>query len=175
MKCPRLFVKFGGRPLSVAAARRRRHGQRGVSALEFAIVGPLAIFVLFLTIELAVILMADALLARVAANITRTAQLERISGNCGDEVKRLLEDGMGGWFVKKEDFIFQQVAVYNPSVAGGQESVNLPPGPCNAAQHGGAVVFKVGFKTAGFTGAMKFFQMGTMKFERSILIQNGPK
>lgn len=175
MKRNGLLAGFRGRPLPVGQARRRRHGQRGVTALEFAIVGPTAIFILVFAIEMAVLLMSDATLGRVAADISRRAQLEQLSrGSCASDIRALLKSGMKGWVFKDEAFIVEQVRVYYPRDEGAQGPLSGAPVRCTVAKPGGAVVYKVGFTSPGFSGVLKIFKINVMRFERNILIQNPP-
>ena len=160
--------------LSVARARLRRHGQRGVTALEFALVGPLAIFIIVFAIEITVLLMADATLGRVAADISRRAQIEQLnSGNCQGDIRSLMVSGMKGWVFKPETIVVDQVEVFNPREPGSQGQASVPV-RCSAAEPGGSVVFKVGFSSPGFSGVMAIFGIKLLRFERQILVQNAP-
>ena len=175
MKRNRLLAGFRGRPLPVASARRRRHGQRGVTALEFAIVGPTAIFILVFAIEMAVLLMADATLGRVAADISRRAQLEQLNrGSCESDITALLKSGMQGWVFKDDAFIVKEGPVYKPREGGVQAPPSGAPVRCTVAGPGGAVVYTVGITSPGFSGVLKIFKINVMRFERNILIQNPP-
>ena len=138
-------------PLPVASARRRRHGQRGVTALEFAIVGPTAIFILVFAIDMAVMLMADATLGRVAADIARRAQIEQLSpGSCESDIRALLKSGMQGWVFKDDAFIVEQGPVYNPRDEGAQGPPSGAPVRCTVAEPGGPLFIRSGLPAPGF-------------------------
>ena len=175
MKRNRLLAGFRGRSLPVGHARQRRHGQRGVTALEFAIVGPTAIFILVFAIEMAVLLMSDATLGRVAADISRRAQLEQLNpGSCESDITALLKSGMQGWVFKDDAFIVKEGPVYKPREGGVQAPPSGAPVRCTVAGPGGAVVYTVGITSPGFSGVLKIFKINVMRFERNILIQNPP-
>src|SRR5690606_24132785 len=100
------------RSLSVAAARRHRLGERGVTALEFALVAPTVILSMFFAIEMAVMMMADATLGRVAADIARQGQMYKLnSADCTGDVRSLLASGMSNW-VYDENNLIVEVDIY---------------------------------------------------------------
>lgn len=178
MKRQWLFECFRARPLPVAQARRRRHGQRGVTALEFAIVGPLAIFVLMFTIEIAVLLMADALLGRVSNHIGRVAQLEQLnSADCAGDIRSRLLAGMKGFVFKPETVVVERVAIFTSAAPAPAPGTGFGiPLKCadNGAAAGSSLVYKVGFSSPGLTGVFGVFGIQILRFERRILVQNGP-
>ena len=66
-----------GRPHRVGLLRRLRHDRRGTTALEFAIIGPLFLLLIFAILENALILWSQAVLdnaTRDAARLTLTGQ-----------------------------------------------------------------------------------------------------
>lgn len=155
-------------------ARRRRHGQRGVTALEFALVAPMVFLVLFFVIEIGIMLMADATLGRVANHIARQGQLNKLSSaNCTASVRTLLEEGMRGW---GKDFIVD-VKVYSPSESASLDASvfneNYTP-TCTLGTENSLMVYRIGFQSSGFTGIVKWLSVDDFKFERTIILQNEP-
>lgn len=155
-------------------ARRRRHGQRGVTALEFALVAPMVFLVLFFVIEIGIMLMADATLGRVANHIARQGRLNKLSSaNCTASVRTLLEDGMRGW---GKDFIVD-VKVYSPSdsvsVNASVFNENYTP-TCTLGTENSLMVYRIGFQSSGFTGIIRWLSVDDFRFERTIILQNEP-
>src|SRR5690606_30117127 len=79
------------------AARQRLAG-RGASALEFALVAPLAILVLFFSIEMGIGMWADATLEVAASRVSRIGQIGVPEGvECEEAVRTTYEDLMSSW------------------------------------------------------------------------------
>lgn len=163
------------RALNVAAARRRRLGERGVTALEFALVAPTVILSLFFAIEMAVMMMADATLGRVAADIARQGQMYKLnSADCTGNVRSLLASGMSNW-VYDENNLIVEVAIYergafspDPPATGNYEAL------CSNAGRNALLVYTVGFTSPGFSGILRMLNIDIMRFQRGIILQNEP-
>jgi Flp pilus assembly protein TadG len=68
-----------------------------VTALEFALVAPTALLVLFFAIEIGIMMMADATLGRVAHDIARQGQMNRLdSSDCAQSIKWRLPTAHAG-------------------------------------------------------------------------------
>lgn len=162
--------------MSVLRARRARHGQRGVSALEFAIIAPTVILVLFTAIETGILMMADATLGRVANDIARQGQMSQLtSSDCAGSIRSKLATGMGGWVFDEGDISVELVKVYNP----GDYATPFPEDGssalrCSAGEPGALMVYKMGFTSPGFSGVLNWLNINVMRFERSVVVQNGP-
>jgi hypothetical protein len=160
---------------SVARARRHRLAQRGVTALEFALVAPAAILVLFFAIEMGIMMMADATLGRVANDIARQGQTNRLdNSDCTRSVRSLLSAGMSSW-VFNDDDLFVDVRVYEPGRYT-KLPVNDPnyQAQCNIGGRNALMIYRLGFSSPGFSGVLSWLNIKIMRFERSIIVQNEP-
>ncbi|RTZ45353.1 pilus assembly protein [Candidimonas sp. SYP-B2681] len=167
--CPR------ERPGPIARARSRRLAQRGVTALEFALVAPAAILVLFFAIEMGIMMMADATLGRAANDIARQGQMNRLdSADCTRSIKSLLSAGMSSWVFDEQD-LFVDVRVYEPG-----KYTKLPVDDpdyqpqCSTGGRNALMVYRLGFSSTGFSGILNWLNIDIMRFERSIILQNEP-
>lgn len=160
----------------IAKARRRRHGQRGVTALEFALVAPTAILVLFFSIEMGIMMMADATLGRTAAAIARQGQLNEMGGtNCTTQVKSMLSSGLSSWVYDEDNIDVTLLSTYVPGDFGGP----APAGPaslpmCSQGGPGAIMVYQLSFKSPGFSGVLSWLNVDFLRFERTIILQNEP-
>lgn len=172
------FPRIGGtraRSCPVVRARRHRLSQRGVTALEFALVAPTALLVLFFAIEIGIMMMADATLGRVAHDIARQGQMNRLdSSDCARSIKSLLSTGMSGWVFNDAD-LFVDVRVYEPGTYSKLpiDAPNYQP-QCNTGGRNALMIYRLGFTSPGFSGVLKWLNINIMRFERSIILQNEP-
>ncbi|NYT61730.1 pilus assembly protein [Alcaligenaceae bacterium] len=169
----------------LSARRRARvasltHSQRwwvrGVTALEFALVAPLAILVLFFSIEMGIMTWADATLEVAASRISRTGQLGVFAKeDCTVAVRRLFEESMAGWVGNKKS-LRVDVLVYTPGAANQLPDVDdekYEP-ECNAGDRGDMVMYRLGFDRPGFSGILSWLGIRLLRFERTVIIQNEP-
>lgn len=167
---------FGRSRDSIAKARQRRHGQRGVTALEFALVAPTAILVLFFSIEMGIMMMADATLGRVATAIARQGQLNTMGGaSCTSRVRAMLASGVSSWVFDPDNIEVTRLDTYEPDDFG-------PPVPtepastsmCSEGGPGAIMVYQLGFKSTGFSGVLSWLDVDFLRFQRTIILQNEP-
>lgn len=161
---------------TVSWARSRRLLVRGVTALEFALVAPLAILVLFFSIEMGIMTWADATLEVTASRVSRIGQLGVPEGTtCNEAVRTAFEEGVGYW-VPDKDKLHVDVRVYTPGAG------NLPPSiddpayvpMCDAGKRGDMVIYRLGFDRPSFSGIMSWLGIQVLRFERTVIIQNEP-
>lgn len=153
---------------------RLRRNQRGVTALEYALAAPLLFAVIFVAIEVAFIMLADAHLD-VAAN--RVARMGRIgiSGECQQVVNKVMTDTLSGW-ISSDSKVYAEAKVYTP---GGDNSFgdayddSYEP-VCDSGGQGSMVIYRLGFDRPGLTGFISWLGLSRVRFERVVLIQNEP-
>ncbi|MBP6020098.1 MAG: pilus assembly protein [Burkholderiaceae bacterium] len=161
------------RSLAVARARGQRLWTRGVTALEFALVAPWVILVLFFSIEMGILTWADASLEVTAGRVTRIGQLGVPAGQtCDQAVDSALENGVGSW-LSSESSLLVDVQVYKPGVMPDVSDPDYEPG-CDAGDRGDMVIYRIGFDRPGFSGIMSWLDIDLLRFERTIIIQNEP-
>lgn len=156
-------------------ARQRRLLSRGVTALEFALVSPIAILVIFFALEIGIMTWADATLEVTSARISRMGQLGKFTGeDCTEAVRKTLDEGIGYW-VQDKTALSVDVRLYEPGD---------PPAPapgddgyqpeCNAGDRGDMVIYRLSFDRPSFTGIISWLNISMLRFERTIIIQNEP-
>ncbi|MYN13509.1 hypothetical protein GSY71_10215 [Pusillimonas sp. TS35] len=157
-------------------SRLRRLGERGASAMEFALVAPLAVLILFFSIEMGVVMLADATLEAAASRVSRIGQLGVPAGKtCEETVKATFENLMGNWVVGPSH-LYVDARVYQPGQNNDFPSVDDPDyvPTCDAGNRGDLVLYRLGFDNTGFSGIMTWLGIRVLKFERRIVIQNEP-
>jgi hypothetical protein len=159
-----------------AVARSKRLLVRGVTALEFALVAPLVILVLFFSLEMGIITWADASLEVTAARVSRIGQLGVPEGTtCNEAVRETFEKSVGNWVYDKSA-LRVDVRVYTPGANNESPDVDDPDYEpvCDAGSRGDMVIYRLGFDRPGFSGIMSWLGIQMLRFERSIIIQNEP-
>lgn len=151
---------------------RLRRNQQGVSALEYALAAPLLFAVIFVAIEVAFIMLADAHLD-VAAN--RVARLGRIgiTGECQLAVNKVMNETLSGW-ISADSNVYAEAKVYTPggdNAFGDAYDENYIP-VCDSGGRGDMVIYRLGFDRPGLTGFIFWLGLSKVRFERVVLIQN---
>lgn len=151
---------------------RLRRSQRGVSALEYALAAPLLFAVIFVAIEVAFMMLADAHLD-VAAN--RVARLGRIgiAGECQPAVNKVMNDTLAGW-ISRDSTVYAEAKIYTPNgdnSFGDAYDENYIP-VCDSGGRGDMVIYRLGFDRPGLTGFISWLGLSKVRFERVVLIQN---
>lgn len=155
-------------------ARRRRHGQRGVTALEFALVAPAALLVLFFALEIGITMMADATLTRVTGQIARSMQVYKGpagGSSCESRIRLQLASGMRPWV--RDDSLLNVSSTVYPSGRTPDDSSDSAI-LCDTGGQGALILYTVGFERPSFTGILGTLGIRVLKFKRSFLIQNEP-
>jgi len=149
---------------------------RGASALEFALVAPIAILVLFFSLEMGIVMWADSSLEAAATRIARIGQLGVPAGQtCEQAVRGIFEERMGSW-VADTSRLRIDVKLYSP---GGNNSLPDVDDPdyvpvCDAGSRGDIVIYRLGFDRPGFSGIMAWLGIQLLRFQRTVIIQNEP-
>lgn len=157
---------------------RLRDDRRGSTALEYALLMPLLIGVVIVSIEVAFILFADASLESAANKVTRVGRvgIKDASGNLTrptcTQLKNLLVANLPGW-VHSTDLSFN-VIVYHagdtpPTTTNGQCS-----GGSGTGAPGDMALYTFSTERPGFTGFITWLTGGSRlwRTERSLLVQN---
>lgn len=161
---------------SVSAARSQRLLARGASALEFALVAPLAILVLFFSLEMGIVMWADASLEEAAGRVARIGQLGVPAGStCEEAVRGTFEDRIGNWVYDKEK-LHVDARLYHPGADNSDPNLDDPDYKplCDAGGRGDMVIYRLGFDRPGFSGIMSWLGIQILRFERTVIIQNEP-
>lgn len=155
--------------------RGLRHDQRGVTALEYALVAPLFFIALFMSIEVTFMLLADATLDSAANRITRLGKIGEFQGeDCHAKVMAQLDDTVSFW--ADTNNLHADVNVYKPDEDSDFDDVDDPDyqAQCNAGERGDMVVFRLGFDKPGLTGIMHMMGADFIRYERTVVIFNEP-
>lgn len=159
-------------------ARRRVHElwrhQRGVTALEYALVAPLFFLVLFMSIEVTFMLLADSTLDTAASRITRMGKIGQFQGqDCHEKVMRELTDTLSIWADTTN--VYADAKIYKPGEDNSFEALDQNYTPvCNTGDRGDMVIFRLGFDKPGLTGLIRYLGLSVFRFERIVVIQNEP-
>lgn len=164
----RILSRIRRRP--AARAGRARRLNRGVAALEFAIVSPLVIVVIFLSLEIGIALWADATLEVAATRVSRLGQLG-VEGDCTTAVREVLEDTMKPWVTSTDDLKID-VRLYHPGEP--PEDIDLGEPVCDAGDRGDMVIYHIAFDRPSFTGILGWMDLPLLEYRRTVLIQNEP-
>ncbi|MEE3651085.1 MULTISPECIES: TadE/TadG family type IV pilus assembly protein [unclassified Brenneria] len=154
--------------------RLLRRNPRGVSALEFALVAPLLFAVVFIAVEVAFIMLADAHLDIAANRVARMGRIG-IEGDCRQAVRGVMKNTLSTW-VSSEKAIYVDARIYTPGEDNQFSDLNdenYQP-VCDAGKRGDMVIYRLGFDRPGLTGFLFWLGYNRMRFERVILIQNEP-
>ncbi|WP_323011636.1 TadE/TadG family type IV pilus assembly protein [Castellaniella sp.] len=164
------------------SARRLWRNQKGVTALEFAIVAPLIFIVIFLSLEVAVMLIADATLDRAASRVVRQAKVLELNevkledDDCRQWVMNIMEDALSIWTDAKN--LHADAKVYKPGIDNSFKDINDPDYKdkiiCDLGNAGDMVVFRLGFERPGLTGLISLMGLDFFRFERTVIVQNEP-
>lgn len=156
---------------SVHGARRtltRPSRIRGLTALEFVIGLPFLLLLVIGTIEMGMILMADASLEAAVRQASRFGQTTMVpTGETRDQAITALVDRDLMMWVKSPQQITISTTTY-PSYASGVKTQT------GAGNLGDIVLYKVSFTRPTFTGILGIVGVKQLTFSRTILIQNEP-
>lgn len=145
--------------------------QRGVAAIEYAMVAPLFFLVLIMSIEVTFALLGDTTLERAANQITRAGKVG-IRGECGDTIMRMLEEHVSFW--ANTERLRADVKVYKPGESNVFVDDETYEPICNAGDRGDMVIYRLGFDKPAMTGVLGMFGLEFFHYERIVLIQNEP-
>lgn len=160
----------------VNKARRGRLASRGVTALEFALVAPLAILVLFFSIEMGIVMWADATLENAASRVARIGQLGVPEGTtCEQAVRGTFESRMSSWVYDRAQ-LRVDARIYHPGADNSLPDVDAEDYKpvCDTGGRGDMIIYRLGFDRPGFSGIMSWLGIQLLRFERTVIIQNEP-
>lgn len=148
--------------------------QRGVTALEYALVAPLFFLALFMAIEVTFMLLADSTLDTAASKITRMGKIGQFQGqDCHDKVMDQLREGLSIW--ANTSNLHADAKIYRPGEDNAFDELDEHYEPvCNTGDRGDMVIFRLGFDKPGMTGVFHAFGLDFFRFERIVVIQNEP-
>jgi hypothetical protein len=158
------------------ASRRSGPLERGATALEFALVAPLIIVVLFFSLEMGIVMWADSSLEAAASRVARIGQLGVPAGlSCDEAVRGIFEKRMSNWVYDPSQLRID-VKLYNP---GGNNNLPNLDDPsyvpvCDTGGRGDIVVYRLGFDRPGFSGILNWLGIKLLRFQRTVIIQNEP-
>jgi hypothetical protein len=170
------FLTFRKTRRSAAERRHERLLVRGVTALEFALVAPLVIVVLFFSLEMGIIMWADSALEAAAARVSRIGQLGVPAGvTCEQAVRGAFEARMSSWVYDESD-LHVDATIYQPGASNELPDLDddgyVPV--CNTGGRGDMIIYRLGFDRPGFSGIMTWLGIPVLRFERTVVIQNEP-
>lgn len=154
--------------------RRLGKAQRGVAALEYALVAPLLFGVIFVAVETTVMLFADSSLETAANRVTRIGKLGVPEGmGCEQAVRAEMERILLRWVSSPQELRID-VKIYEPGVPfQNVDDENYVP-VCDAGARGDMVMYRLGFDRPGLTGFVTWLGVDMLRFERNVVIQNEP-
>lgn len=164
--------------IALQLLKKRYHSlinnEKGVSAVEFALVAPILFAVLFVAIEVIVILFADATLEATANKVTRIGKLGVPENQtCESTVKNIVTDSLAGW--AKEGSIFLDVKKYTPGANNELPEIEDGYEPiCDAGERGDIVMYRISITRPGLTGFLHWMGLDIIRLERFVIIQNEP-
>lgn len=142
--------------------------------MEYALIAPLLFAVLFIAIEMAFIMVADAHLDVAANRIVRMGRIG-IAGDCQATIHTVMEQTLSTW-ISDNNAIYIDARIYTPGGDNAFQRIddkNYVP-ECNTGRAGDMVIYRLGFDRPGLTGFISWLGLNKVHFERVILIQNEP-
>jgi Flp pilus assembly protein TadG len=148
--------------------RRFLRDDRGVSAIEFAIVGPLSFILVLLTMELALDMCVDATVQIAAQQASRLGltTTNPSSGTRADAAKNMVNTILNGW-TKIGATITVNSLTYG--TYGNVGTTNYSSGPGSL---GDVVSYNITLTMPPFTGIPKLAGITQLTFSRNYIVQN---
>ncbi|MDP9153044.1 MAG: pilus assembly protein [Pseudomonadota bacterium] len=156
-------------PRSLRALFARMLGDsRGVSAIEFAVVGPIVFILILGTLELALDMFVDASvqLAAQAASRVGLTTVDPSSGTRADQAKTIVMAYLGRW---KSVGATVTIATLNYGTYG---NVGTKSYTNDLGTYGNVVSYNITVTMPGFSGIPRLFGVSTLTFQRNYLVQN---
>ncbi|SAK97107.1 TadE family protein [Caballeronia calidae] len=148
--------------------RRLARDERGVSAIEFALVAPLVFILILGTVEVALDMIVDASVQFAAQQASRAGLTTVVpsSGTRDAEARRIVYTILGGWrnIGGTVDIGTRAYSTYNDIAAGNYQET--------MGGFGDVVLYNISVTMPTFSGIPKLFGIETMTFQRSYLVQN---
>ncbi|MFT0533920.1 TadE/TadG family type IV pilus assembly protein [Castellaniella hirudinis] len=134
--------------------------------MEFAIVAPVLFLVLFASLEVGFMMMADAALERTASQVTRHARID-LRGSCTNSLKSAIQDGLAGWAKPNSVQVSAQVLYAS-------DPVNFPQTPNSCGGPKDMVQYRISFTQPMFIGMLGFMGIDPFTYQRTVIVQNEP-
>ncbi len=154
--------------LPFAFARRLARDERSVSAIEFAIVGPVVILLMLGTVEIALDMFVDASVQLAAQQASRVGltTVAPSSGTRDDQARAIVRAYLSRW---EKIGGTVTISTYNYGTYGNVSSGTYQSGMDN---FGDVVSYNVAVTISGFSGIPKWFGIKLLTFSRNYLVQN---
>lgn len=158
------------------AARKKRVGQRGVTALEYALVLPLILLVLLVIIEVGIQLTLDATLERAVNQAVRKGHMATLSSaNCEKSIEQAVQSSLSFWNIPASAIQVVKQAEFTTLVPGSVSIQNKDYlATCPSASPNAMLLFNVSVTNTGFSGVLAWLNIKTIQLERNLLLQNEP-
>ncbi|MGV7241293.1 TadE/TadG family type IV pilus assembly protein [Caballeronia sp. M23-90] len=156
-------------PRSLRALFARMLGDnRGVSAIEFAIVGPMVFILILGTVEIALDMFVDASvqLAAQAASRVGLTTVDPSSGTRSEQAKKIVMTILGRWQNVGATVTIATLNYGNYGNVGTSSYTN------DLGTFGNVVSYNITVTMPGFSGIPQLFGMSTLTFQRNYLVQN---
>lgn len=143
--------------------------QRGLSAIEFALVLPVVLLLVMGTIEVAFDLMMDASLQIAAQNASRYGMTTSTpsTGTRASQAQAVATNAIGMWTkIPGTTFTIAETSYSAYSNVGTTSNTSGMGGL------GDVVTYQMTLTTKGITGLLKLFGVSSLTFQRNYLIQN---
>jgi Flp pilus assembly protein TadG len=145
-----------------------RRDERGVTAIEFALVTPLLLIMILGTVEMALDMMVDASVQYAAQQASRAGltTTNPTTGSRIDEARRIVNEVLGGWskFGGAVNISTLSYATYNDMAAGNSQQT--------MGGFGDVVAYSVSVTLPPFTGIPQLIGINSMTFQRNYIVQN---
>ncbi|AMH43864.1 hypothetical protein PAMC26510_07795 [Caballeronia sordidicola] len=154
------------RPLAPFA--RMLADSRGVSAIEFALVGPVVFILILGTLEIALDMFVDASvqLAAQAASRVGLTTVDPASGTRADQAKQIVMATLGRW-----QKIGATVTIATLDY-GSYGNVGTSNYTSDLGDFGNVVSYNITVKMPGFSGIPQLLGVSTLTFQRNYIVQN---
>jgi Flp pilus assembly protein TadG len=154
--------------LPMTRAKRFARDDRGVSAIEFALVAPVVIILILGTVEMALDMIVDATVQLAAQQASRVGMttVNPASGTRDAQARSIVMAYLGRW---KNIGGTVTISTYNYGTFGNVGTSNYSS---NMGAFGDVVSYNIAVTIPGFSGIPKLFGIKTMTFSRNYLVQN---
>jgi Flp pilus assembly protein TadG len=148
--------------------RRLLRDESGISAIEFAIIGPLSFILVLMTMELALDMCVDATVQIAAQQASRTGltTTNPSSGTRADQAKAIVNTILGGW-TNIGGVITISTLTYGTYSNYGTTNYSSSLGSL-----GDVVSYNITLTMPPFTGMPKLVGINQLVFQRNYIVQN---
>jgi Flp pilus assembly protein TadG len=160
---PHALARYAGR-----FVRRFAHDARGVSAIEFALVGPVVLLLIIGTMEIALDMIVDASVQLAAQQASRTGltNVTPSSGSRADQAKAVVTNILAPWTAIGGTVTIVERAYSSYNDVGGTNYQSTLGG------FGDVVSYNISVTMPTFSGITKLFGVSQMTFQRNFIVQN---